>query len=585
MTTPQGSEGPHQVLYRKWRPQTLEQVVGQEHITRTLLNALERERVGHAYLFTGPRGTGKTSTARILAKAINCETTGGTGEPCNECEPCQQITDASFLDLVEIDGASNRGIDEIRDLREKVRFMPARGRKKVYIIDEVHMLTAAAFNALLKTLEEPPGHVVFLLATTEPHAVPLTIASRCQRFDFQRIPEERAAALLGEIAHAEGLKMEPEALNMVVKASSGSLRDAENLLEQLALTSGADASASDARQLFGIAGSGRARELIASLLGEKDLAAALRSLSGLHAAGVDMRQIHRELINELRSLMLVRAGAGDVLDLSDDEIGATREQAEKIELPVIRHALGQIAPLSVPSGSPPLPLEIAFASIALAADSVTREAHEQAQAAPQKQQRAAETRSAEAPERPGYQSAEQRQPASPRRTQAEPVRTRPAQAEPEFPRQGARQSPMVAQRQGSAEPFEIPPGALTFEILQDRWRQLVDALRGVGSGGNLDAFLRSVSRPLAIENDDTIVIGFMHDFHKEKIDDPKYRHLVEQRFAQLLGKHYTIRCEKIGREDAGGHLVRAAQQLGGQIQSGGREQRTDNDGERTDAGG
>ena len=584
MTAPQGPQGPHQVLYRKWRPQSLEQVVGQEHITRTLLNALERERVGHAYLFTGPRGTGKTSTARILAKAINCETTGGTGEPCNECEPCRQITDASFLDLVEIDGASNRGIDEIRDLREKVRFMPARGRKKVYIIDEVHMLTAAAFNALLKTLEEPPNHVIFLLATTEPHAVPLTIASRCQRFDFQRIPEEGAASLLREIAHEEGLKMEPEALNMVVKASGGSLRDAENLLEQLALTAGADASADDARRLFGIAGSGRARELIASLLAERDLAAALRSLSGLHAAGVDMRQIHRELINELRSLMLIRAGAPDVLDLSEDEIGAAREQAEKIELPVIRNALGQIAPLSVPSGSPPLPLEIAFAGIALTVDSVTREAEAQTQAVPQ-EQRVAETRAAEVPAPPRYQSTEQRRPASPRQTQAEPVRPRPAQTEPEFPRQGGRQSPMVAQRQGNAEPFEIPPGALTFEILQDHWRQLVDALRGVGSGGNLDAFLRSVSRPLAIENDDTIVIGFMHDFHKEKIDDPKYRHLVEQRFAQLLGKHYTIRCEKVGREETGGHLVRAAQQLGGQIQSGGREQRTDNDGERTDAGG
>ena len=201
------------------------------------------------------------------------------------------------------------------------------------------------------------------------------------------------------------------------------------------------------------------------------------------------------------------------------------------------------------------------------------------------QQRVAETRAAEVPARPRYQSTEQPPPASPRRTQAEPpARPRTAQAEQEFPRQGARQSPMVAQRQGSAEPFEIPPGALTFEILQDRWRQLVDALRGVGSGGNLDAFLRSVSRPLAIENDETIVIGFIHDFHRDKIDDPKYRHLVEQRFAQLLGKHYTIRCEKVGREETGGHLVRAAQQLGGQIQSGGREQRTD-DGERTDAGG
>ncbi len=575
MTTEQGAQGPHQVLYRKWRPQTLEQVVGQEHITKTLLNALERDRVGHAYLFTGPRGTGKTSTARILAKAINCEPTGGRGEPCNECEPCQQITDASFLDLVEIDGASNRGIDEIRDLREKVRFMPARGRKKVYIIDEVHMLTAAAFNALLKTLEEPPDHVVFLLATTEPHAVPLTIASRCQRFDFQRIPEERAASLLGEIAHAEGLSMEPEALNTVVKASGGSLRDAENLLEQLALTAGSDASANDARRLFGIAGSGRARELIASLLGEKDLAAALRGLSALHAAGVDMRQIHRELVNELRALMLVRAGAADVLDVSDDEKGLARELAEKIELPVIRHALGQVAALSVPSGSPPLPLEMAFAGISLSAESAQRSAAEEKQAIPV-ERTVSETRAAEPPpaRQPRQQQAEspqlrqeppQQRPSQPR---PEPARPSPPRTESEYPRAGTRPSPMVAQRQGGAEPFEMPPGELTLETLRQKWRELVNGLRGVGSAGNLDAYLRSVSQPLAIENDDTIVIGFAHDFQKNKIDDPKYRHLVEQRFAVLLGKHYTIRCEKVGQEDRGGHLVRAAQQMGGQVVSG-----------------
>ena len=600
MTSEQAAQGPHQVLYRKWRPQTLEQVVGQEHITQTLLNALERERVGHAYLFTGPRGTGKTSTARILAKAINCEATGGTGEPCNECEPCKQITDASFLDLVEIDGASNRGIDEIRDLREKVRFMPARGRKKVYIIDEVHMLTAAAFNALLKTLEEPPDHVVFLLATTEPHAVPLTIASRCQRFDFQRIPEERAASLLGEISHAEGLKIEPEALNTVVKASGGSLRDAENLLEQLALTAGADATATDARRLFGIAGSGRARELIASLLGEKDLAAALRGLSGLHAAGVDMRQIHRELVNELRALMLVRAGAADVLDISDDEKGSARELAEKIELPVIRHALGQIAPLSVPSGSAPLPLEMAFAGISLSAETVQRGAAEGPQAAQQERSRVGETRETPPPARQRQQQPEPQQRAPQQQAepqqrapqqqaepqqrspepQAEPqqgapqreqeqARPSPARTEPEYPRTGTRQSPMVAQRQGGAEPFEMPPGELTLETLRQNWRELVNGLRGVGSGGNLDAYLRSVSQPLAIENGDTIVIGFAHDFQKNKIDDPKYRHLVEQRFAVLLGKHYTIRCEKVGQEERGGHLVRAAQEMGGRVVSGG----------------
>ena len=564
---------PHQVLYRKWRPQTLEQVVGQEHITRTLLNALERERVGHAYLFTGPRGTGKTSTARILAKAINCETTDGTGEPCNECEPCVQITDASFLDLTEVDGASNRGIDEIRDLREKVRFMPARGRKKVYIIDEVHMLTAAAFNALLKTLEEPPDHVVFMLATTEPHAVPLTIASRCQRFDFQRIPEERAASLLGEIAHAEGLDMEPEALTAVVKASSGSLRDAENLLEQLALTAGANATAGDARRLFGIAGSGRARDLISALLGERDLAAALRGLSALHAAGVDMRQIHRELGNELRTLMLVRAGAAEALDLSKDEIEPTRELAQTIDLPVIRYALQQIASVSVPSGSLPLPLEMAFVDVALNAESAGRAAAERVRPAQTEQQDAEmrPPRARPADQRPNTPPGDARpaptRPPAPTERGPLPQESTSGPTGPEFPRPDSRPSPMVAQRQRGAEPFEAPPGPLTVEFLRDNWRQLVNGLRGVGSSGNVDAILRSGSRPLAVENGDTIVIGFKHDFHKRKIDDPKYRRLAEQRFAQLLGKHYTLRCEMIEEGGGGGHLVRAAQEMGGRIVS------------------
>ena len=565
MTTDAVRSSAHQVLYRKWRPQALSQVVGQEHITRTLLNALGQDRVGHAYLFTGPRGTGKTSTARILAKAINCETTGGSGEPCNECDVCRQITDASFLDLVEIDGASNRGIDEIRDLREKVRFMPARGRKKVYIIDEVHMLTAAAFNALLKTLEEPPDHVVFLLATTEPHAVPLTIASRCQRFDFRRIPEQEAATLLGDIAQAEGFSMDSEALQTVVKASGGSLRDAENLLEQLALTAGGDATATDARRIFGVAGSNRARDLLEALLVEKDLAAALRGLSALQAAGVDMRQIHRELVNELRTLLLVRAGAADVLDLSADELVDRRRQAERIELSVIRHALGQLATLNVPSGSPPLLLEISFASISLeGAMPIAAPEDERPQPAA-----AAESDTAS---RPPTQSAQAVTQASrPPARAPRPPASRPAQQAPEFPPESG-VSGQVARRQVEPPP-DAPPmavdGELTFEMLQERWKHLVDGLRGVGSSGNVDAYLRSTSRPLAIENNDTIVIGFMHDFHKNKIDDPKYRHLVEQRFAQMLGRHYAIRCEKVGPNEARGHLVRAAQAQGAKVLGGG----------------
>src|SRR5512136_808315 len=203
-----------QVFYRKWRPQTLADVVGQEPVTRTLANALATGRVAHAFLFCGPRGTGKTSTGRILAKALNC-LTNGKGEPCNSCSMCQAFNEGRALDLVEIDGASNRGIDEIRDLREKINFAPNVARFKVYIIDEVHMLTEPAFNALLKTLEEPPPHAIFILATTEVHKVPLTILSRCQRFDFRRLPQAAVVNKLEDICGHEGIKAEPQALALI----------------------------------------------------------------------------------------------------------------------------------------------------------------------------------------------------------------------------------------------------------------------------------------------------------------------------------------------------------------------------------
>ena len=228
----------YQVLARKWRPQTFEEVMGQEPITRTLQNALTAGRVAHAFLFSGPRGVGKTSVARILAKALNCEA-GPTPHPDNTCQLCQEITNGSSLDVLEIDGASNRGIDEVRDLREKIKYLPAQSKYKVYIIDEVHMLTKEAFNALLKTLEEPPAHAVFILATTEPHKVPVTILSRCQRYDFRRIPTGVIQAHLAKLAEQEGWNIDPEGLALVARAAEGGLRDAQGFLDQV-VTFGGD---------------------------------------------------------------------------------------------------------------------------------------------------------------------------------------------------------------------------------------------------------------------------------------------------------------------------------------------------------
>src|SRR3989338_6405581 len=224
------------VFARKFRPQTFEEVIGQEPITTTLKNAIEKKRVAQSFLFTGSRGVGKTSTARILAKALNCEKSPTT-EPCNQCISCEEITRGTSLDILEIDGASNRGIEEIRTLRENVKFKPTHGHYKVYIIDEVHMLTGEAFNALLKTLEEPPEHVKFIFATTEPHKVPLTILSRCQRFNFKRITGGAIQSKLTEIAKQEGFKAEPRALFEIARAADGSLRDGESLLDQISTLS------------------------------------------------------------------------------------------------------------------------------------------------------------------------------------------------------------------------------------------------------------------------------------------------------------------------------------------------------------
>ncbi|GAI10220.1 unnamed protein product, partial [marine sediment metagenome] len=266
-----------QVFYRKWRPQTLAEIVGQEQVTQTLSNALKSGRVSHAYLFYGPRGTGKTSTGRILAKAVNC-LTNGKGEPCNTCEICRAITEGRALDVIEIDAASNRGIDEIRDLREKVNYAPNQARHKVYIIDEVHMLTKEASNALLKTLEEPPPYVIFILATTEVHKVLPTILSRCQRFDFRRISQADVVSKLTRICSAEGIHIEPEGLRLIAKSATGSLRDAENLLEQLTTYYGTEVELRQVQAILGITGDERAKELIRHIV-NNDISAGVSTIN------------------------------------------------------------------------------------------------------------------------------------------------------------------------------------------------------------------------------------------------------------------------------------------------------------------
>jgi DNA polymerase-3 subunit gamma/tau len=320
---------PYRVLARKYRPQTFDQLIGQDAMVKTLGNAIERGRIAHAFLLTGVRGVGKTSTARLIAKALNCIGPDGQGgptiNPCNVCEPCRAIAEGRHIDVIEMDAASHTGIDDVREIIDAVRYASVSARYKIYIIDEVHMLSKPAFNGLLKTLEEPPEHVKFFLATTEVQKVPVTVLSRCQRFDLRRIPAEKLAEHFGEVAKAEQVEIEPEALNMIARAAEGSARDGLSMLDQAIAHGAGIVTADQVRDMLGLADRGRIRRLLDLILAG-DANAALAELDQAHELGIDPTQLLRGLMESLHAATRAKAGAaGDALQSAEE-----RESAERM---------------------------------------------------------------------------------------------------------------------------------------------------------------------------------------------------------------------------------------------------------------
>ena len=530
-----------EVLYRKWRPRALEEVVGQETVTNTLKNAVSSGRLTHAYLFCGPRGTGKTSTARILAKAVNC-LDPTDGEPDNACENCQAIIEGRALDLIEIDAASNRGIDDIRDLSDRIGFAPTQSQYKVYIVDEVHMLTDAAFNALLKTLEEPPGHAIFILATTEVHKVPLTIVSRCQRYDFRRIPIEAIHQKLAQLSAAEGVEAETEALDLIARHSTGSLRDAENLLEQAVVSYGSPLTGDQVRDMLELTGDEDALDLCEMVVGRK-LAEGLTLVGRIADQGSDLGQLQRAVTEFLRAVMLINSGAGDSTRYSDSTAERLAKIATGADHSQVLRAVRAFAEADVRQDvSSPLPLELALAESSLEPVAVP------ASPSPVRQ--------------PAARAPAHRQPTG-ARAPAPPVQQRSAP-----PARSAPSRPAPVRNSDQAPPSDPD------ERLAAVWPELLRTLRNTGSRFKLGPLLRS-AREYNLE-DNRIVVRFAHSSHIERaeseVGNPTVRRELNDAISQAMGDEFELAIERTSgseraskRQSEQSHLVRAAQAMGARL--------------------
>lgn len=517
-----------QVFYRKWRPGDWDEVLGQEYVIATLKNAVRSEHVSHAYLFSGPRGTGKTSTARLLAKAVNCQAEDLTVRPCGECGHCKSVQGGDFLDLIEIDAASNNSVDDIRDLREKINFSPNQGRYKVYIIDEVHMLSTSAFNALLKTLEEPPAHAIFVLATTEAHKVPETVISRCQWHEFRRIPVRVVVDQLQNIADHEDLEAEEDALVLIARQATGSMRDAISLLDQLASTR-EKITLTLAQKVLGTATDEAVYVMVDALLNQ-DTQGGLNAIQDTLDKGSDPRQFARQIVGYLRNILLHKMGN---IRLYQD-LKETREQVERhagrltteVLLSLVQ-IFNRADKMSQGFWQPSLPLELAFITALDVVD-------------PGKDRKGT-------PDRPGGSGA----------------------TSPERLNQTSSKSAVSGQEPSAGE--EQPSVIRKSTSFSDQWDQILALVR---EENHITQALLNSCRPMGIR-DGKLVLSFNSSITRSKMIEEGHLEITERIIKQVIGSSLTVECVTGEKSQGGlpphvepdGMVATSMRDLGGELVS------------------
>jgi len=496
-----------QAYYRVWRPALWEEVVGQDHIVQTLRNAIITNRVAHAYLFAGPKGTGKTTSARLLAKAVNCLNEDKEKQPCNQCENCLAVNEGRFLDLIEIDAASNTSVDDVRDLRDKINFAPSQGKFKVYIVDEVHMLSTSAFNALLKTLEEPPAHVMFILCTTEIHKIPATVLSRCQRHEFRRIPVPTIIQKLNELTKKENINIDADALSLIARQATGAMRDAISMVDQLSSMS-SHVTLGIAQEVLGTATSQAVIDLVEAIQAENS-GIGLEIIHRALDSGTDPRQFARQIVDYLRDLLVIRMKAGQNLELTPEMREKMEKQAEKF---AIDHLVAIITAFSEASTDlkanwhPGLGLELALAS----------SMH---------------------PPQPVIIQAESREQSRDSSQDLDSERISQSLAETSTVRSDRRSSQPDILITDDIGGF-VPGTPLTLEIAKSQWDRVK---RFVGSKNRITAAVLNSGR-LVKAVGDTIVLNFEGELLRERMMEEKTKNLVDFMLKKVYGQEINLIC-------------------------------------------